>query len=129
VRLTQVPTAGEMAHRAGDVGRADQAPQGLEQHVGCLQDPLMVNRRFLKKPARIDALGLVFWWALLSGRLRERARRLHVETPGHIFPGGDQPETTSPTAVMMRTTVATIRRLHVGAPRQVAQVLSAVPQP
>jgi hypothetical protein len=128
VRLTKVPTAGEMAPRAGDVGRADQEPQGLEQNLGCLQDPRMVNRLFLKKPARIDALGLVFLWALLLGRLRERALRLHVETPGHIFPGWDQPETTSPTAVMMRTKVATLRRLQVGAPRQVAQVLSAVPQ-
>jgi hypothetical protein len=59
VRLTTVPTAGEMAHRAGDVRRADKEQHGSAQHVGCLKDPRMVTSLFLQKPARLEALGVV----------------------------------------------------------------------
>jgi hypothetical protein len=59
VLLTHVPPAGEMAPRAEDVLRANQEPHGLEQHFSVLKDPLMVTSLFLKKPARIAALGLV----------------------------------------------------------------------
>ncbi len=57
--LTHVPPGGERAPRAGDVRRADQEPQGSEQHCGCLTDPRMVNRLFLKTPERLEALGRV----------------------------------------------------------------------
>jgi hypothetical protein len=59
VLLTHVPRAGEMAPRAGDVLRAYTEPHGIEQHVGFLKDPLIVNSLFLKKPERSEALGLV----------------------------------------------------------------------
>jgi hypothetical protein len=57
VLLTHVPTAGEMAHRAGEVRRAYKEPHGVEQTVAFLKDPLMVKSLFLKTPERIDALG------------------------------------------------------------------------
>jgi len=56
---THGPTEGGRAHRAGDVLRGYTNPQGIEQHVSCLKDPLIVNSLLLKKPARIEALGLV----------------------------------------------------------------------
>ena len=59
VLLTNVPTAGEMAHRAGDVLRAYKEQHGIEQNYGCLQAPLIVNSLFLKQPERREALGLV----------------------------------------------------------------------
>jgi hypothetical protein len=59
VLLTNVPTGGEMAHRAGDVLRAYKAQHGSEQNFGFLKDPLIVTSLFLKKPERIEALGLV----------------------------------------------------------------------
>jgi hypothetical protein len=59
VLLPNVPTAGEMAHRAGDVLRASKEQHGIEQHDGFLKDPLIVNSVFLKQPERIAALGLV----------------------------------------------------------------------
>jgi hypothetical protein len=59
VRLTQGPTAGARAPRAGDVLRADQAPQGSAPNWGVLQDPLLVNSLFLPTPARMAALGVV----------------------------------------------------------------------
>jgi transposase len=58
VLLTNVPTAGEMAHRAGDVLQAYKEQHGIEQNYGFLKDPLIVNSLFLKKPERIEALGL-----------------------------------------------------------------------
>jgi transposase len=48
-----------MAHRAGDVLRAYKEQHGVEQNFAFLKDPVMVNSLFLKKPARIEALGLV----------------------------------------------------------------------
>jgi len=57
--LTHVPTQGEMAHRAGAVLRAYTEPHGVEQNVAFLNDPVMVKSLFLKKPARLDALGVV----------------------------------------------------------------------
>jgi transposase len=128
VLLTNVPTVGEMAHRAGDVLRADKEPHGIEQNFGFLKAPLMVNRLFLQKPERMEALGLVLLLALLIWRLRERALRLHVETTGNVLPGGDKPETTRPTAFMMMIKFASVMVLKVGAQRQLAQILSAVQQ-
>jgi hypothetical protein len=129
VRLTHGPTAGEMAHRAGDVLRADKAPHGREQNCGVLQAPLMVNRLFLQKPERMEALGLVCLLALLIWRFMARSLRLHVEMTGHAWPGGDQQETTRPTACMRMTQCTAVMGLQVGPQRQLAQARSAVQQP
>ena len=77
VLLTHVPTAGEMAHRAGDVLQAYKEQHGIEQNFGFLKDPLIVNSLFLKKPERIEALGLVLLLALLLWRLIEKTLRVH----------------------------------------------------
>ena len=68
VLLTHVPTAGERAQRAAEVLRASKEPHGVEQHFAFFNAPLIVNSLFLKKPARLEALGLVLWLALLLGR-------------------------------------------------------------
>jgi transposase len=128
VLLTNVPTAGEMAHRAGDVLRAYKEQHGIEQNFGFLKDPLIVNSLFLKKPERIEALGLVLLLALLIWRLMERSLRLHVEMTGNALPGWDKQETTRPTAFMMITKFTAVMVLKVGPQRQLAQALSAVQQ-
>jgi transposase len=126
VLLTNVPTAGEMAHRAGDVLRAYKEQHGIEQNFGFLKDPLIVKSLFLKKPERIDALGLVLLLALLIWRFMERSLRLHVEMTGNALPGWDKQETTRPTAFMMITKVTAVMVLKVGPQRQLAQALSAI---
>ena len=128
VLLTNVPTTGEMAHRAGDVLQAYKEQHGIEQNVGFLKDPLIVNSLFLKKPERIEALGLVCLLALLIWRLMERSLRIHVETTGNAWPGWDKKETTRPTAFMMMTKFASVLVLKVGPQRQLAQAFSAVQQ-
>jgi len=129
VLLTNVPTAGEMAHRAGDVLRAYKEQHGIEQNYGFLKDPLIVNSLFLKKPERIEALGLVLLLALLLWRLVERTLRVHVETTGTPLTGWDKKATQKPTAFMMMTKFAGVMVLKVGDQRQLAHPLSTVPQP
>lgn len=128
VLLTNVPPAGAMAHQARDVLRAYKEQHGIEQNFAFLKDPLIVNSLFLKKPERIEALGLVLLLALLIWRLIERSLRIHVETTGNALPGWDKKSTTRPTAFMLMTKFAAVMVLKVGPQRQLAQALSAVQQ-
>jgi transposase len=59
VWLTNVPTEDDLAHRAGAVLKGYKNQYGIEQNFSFLKDPLIVNSLFLKKPERIEALGLV----------------------------------------------------------------------
>jgi transposase len=52
---------------------------GIEQNFAFLKDPVIVNSIFLKKPSRIEVLGLVLLIALLIWRLMERCMRHHLE--------------------------------------------------
>jgi transposase len=126
VLLTNVPTVGEMAHRAGEVLRAYKEQHGVEQNFAFLKDPVIVNSLFLKKPERIEALGLVLLLALLLWRLVERALRVHVEMTGTPLMGWDKKASQKPTAFMMMTKFAAVMVLKVGGQRQLAQPLSAV---
>jgi transposase len=128
VLLTNVPTAGEMAHKAGDVLRAYKEQHGIEQNYGFLKDPLIGNSLFLKKPERIEALGLVLLLALLLWRLVERALRVHVETTGKPLTGWDKKATQKPTAFMLMTKFAGVMVIKVGGQRQLAHPLSPVQQ-
>jgi transposase len=128
VLLTNVPTAGELAHRSGDVLQAYKEQHGIEQNYGFLKDPLIVQSLFLKKPERIEALGLVLLLALLLWRLVERTLRVHVETPGNPLTGWDKKATQKPTAFMMMTKFAGVIVIKVGDQRQLAHPLSAVQQ-
>jgi transposase len=126
VVLTNVPTAGEMAQSAAAILRAYKEQHGIEQNVAFLKDPLMVHSLFLKKPERIEALGLVWLLALLVWRLVERALRVHVETTGGTLTGWDKKATQQPTAFMMMTQVAAVLVVKVGTQRPFAQPLSTV---
>jgi transposase len=128
VLLTNVPPVGEMAHSARAVLQAYKEQHGIEQNYGFLKDPLIVNSLFLKKPERIEALGLVLLLALLVWRLVERTLRVHVETTGNPLTGWDKKTTQKPTAFMMMTKFAALIVLKVGSQRQLAQPLSTVQQ-
>src|SRR4029434_3713292 len=128
VLLAHVPTGGEMAHRAGEVLRAYKEQHGVEQNFAFLKDPVIVNSLFLKKPERIEALGLVLLLALLLWRLVERSLRVHVETTGNPFTGWDKKPTQNPTPFMMMTKFAAVIVLKMGSQRQLAQPLSPIQQ-
>jgi transposase len=126
VLLTNVPTTGHLAHSARDILTVDKEQHGTEQNYGFLKDPVIVNSLFLKKPERIEALGLVLLLALLLWRLMERAMRTHVDTTSTSLPGWDKKATERPTAFMMVTKFAGVIVLKLGHDRQLARPLSAV---
>jgi transposase len=128
VLLTTVPTAGNLAHSAGDILTVYKEQHGTEQNYGFLKAPVIVNSLFLKKPERIEALGLVLLLALLLGRLMERAMRRHVDTTSTPLPGWDKKATERPTAFMMVTKFAGVIVLKLGDDRQLARPLSVVQQ-
>jgi transposase len=128
VPLTNVPPEGEMAHSAGEVLRAYKEQHGVEQNFAFLKDPIIVNSLFLKKPERIEALGLVLLLALLLWRLVERALRAHVETTGSTLTGWDKKETQKPTAFMMMTKFTAVMVIKGGGQRQLAHPLSTIQQ-
>jgi transposase len=128
VLLTNVPTAGELAHSARDILTVYKDQHGTEQNYGFLKDPVLVNSLFLKKPERIEALGLILLLALLLWRLMERAMRTYVDTTRTPLPGWDKKATARPTAFMMITKFAGVIVLKCGHDRQLARPLSVVQQ-
>jgi transposase len=126
--LTNVPTVGDLAHSAREILTGDKDQHGTEQHYGCLKDPVIVNSLFLKKPERIEALGLILLLALLIWRLMERAMRTHVDTTRTPLTGWDKKATERPTSCMMVTKFAGVIVLQLGDHRQLARPLSVVQQ-
>ena len=128
VLLTNVPAEGELAHSAGDVLKVYKEQYGTEQNYGFLKDPVIVNSLFLKKPERLEALGMVLLLALLIWRLMERAMRTYVDTTGTPLTGWDKKATERPTTFMMITKFAEMIVLKRGDHRQLARPLSVVQQ-
>lgn len=128
VLLTNVPTAGELAHSARDILTVYKDQHGTEQNYGFLKDPVLVNSLFLQKPERIEALGLILLLALLLWRLMERAMRTYVDTTRTPLAGWDKKATARPTAFMMITKFAGVIVLKCGHDRQLARPLSVVQQ-
>ena len=126
VLLTNVPPAGDLAHSAREILTVYKEQHGTEQNYGFLKDPVIVNSLFLKKPERIEALGLVLLLSLLLWRLMERAMRRHVDTTSTSLPGWDKKVTERPTAFMMVTKFAGVIVLKCGHDRHLARPLSAV---
>ena len=89
---------------------------------------MLVNSLFLKKPERIEALGLVLLLALLIWRLMERAMRTYVDTTSTPLTGWDKKMTERPTSFMMVTKFAGVLVLKLGHHRQLARPLSVVQQ-
>jgi hypothetical protein len=89
---------------------------------------VIVNSLFLKKPERIEALGLVLLLALLLWRVMERAMRRHGDTTRRPLTGWDKKATERPTAFMMITKFAGVIVLKRGHERQLARPLSVVQQ-
>jgi len=128
VLLTNVPTAGDLAHSARDILAVYKDQHGTEQNYGFLKDPAIVNSLFLKKPERIEALGLILLLALLLWGLMERAMRTHVETTSTPLTGWDKKATERPTSFMMITKFAGVIVLKLDHHRQLARPLSVVQQ-
>jgi transposase len=99
---------------------------GIEQNFSFLKDPVIVNSIFLKKPQRIEVLGLVLLIALLIWRLMERCMRKHIETTGTQITGWKKKPTKRPTSFMMTTKFLSILVVKSGNQRQLARPLRPV---
>jgi len=96
---------------------------GIEQNFSFLKDPVIVNSIFLKKPHRIEVLGLVLLIALLIWRLMEKCMRKYIETTGNQITGWKKKPTKRPTSFMMTTKFLTILVARLGDRRQLARPL------
>jgi transposase len=126
VLITNVPgeTQGErMGYDSKAILEAYKDQYGIEQDFGFLKDPVIVNSVFLKKPQRIEVLGLILLTSLLVWRLMERSMRQYVEQTGEKLPGWDHKPTDRPTSFMMTTKFMGITVIKIGNERRLSKPL------
>ena len=99
---------------------------GIEQNFGFLKDPVIVNSIFLKKPTRIEVLGLVLLIALLIWRLMERSMRRYLDETKSKITGWKNRPTNRPTSFMMTTKFLSILIAKAGKERQLVRPLKPV---
>ena len=118
VMITNVSKQGEDGYDAKEVLGAYKEQHGIEQNFAFLKDPLIVNSIFLKKPERIEVLGLVLLLSLLVWRLIERDMRNYVETKKKDLPGWLNRRTTRPTTFMFMTKFQFVMIIKIGSKRR-----------
>jgi transposase len=99
---------------------------GIEQNFGFLKDPVIVNSIFLKKPNRIEVLGLILIIALLIWRLMEHCMRQYLERTQSEISGWKNRPTKRPTSFMMTTKFLSILVARSGRRRQLVRPLKPV---
>ena len=124
VMITNVPgETEEIGYDSKAILEAYKDQYGIEQDFGFLKDPVIVNSVFLKKPERIEVLGLILLTSLLIWRLMERSMRQHVEQTGEKLPGWDRKPTDRPTSFMMTTKFTGIMVIKIGNERRLSKPL------
>jgi transposase len=103
------------------------AQDGIERNVSFLKDPLIVNDLFLKKPERIEALGMILLLCLLIWNLMQRQMRQHLDENNSSIEGLDRRKTICPTSYVMTTKFSHII-LKVGQSRMLKKSLSLTRQ-
>ena len=98
VLLTNVPVEEK---KGLEILRIYKEQDGIERNFGFLKDPLVANDVFLKKPHRIEAMGLVLVLSLLLWRLMERTMRRKTKKENIMLQGWNNRDTVRPTSFMM----------------------------
>jgi transposase len=124
VLLSNVPADGEAAYSAERILRTYKEQHGIEKNFGFLKDDQIVNALFLKRPERIEALGLILLISLLIWRLIERVMRTELEARQATLPGWDNKPTVRPTAYMVTWKFKGVLLLCFGGQRQLARPLT-----
>lgn len=109
VLLTNVSLNGNKKMDGKKLLQTYKGQYGVESDFAFLKDPLVVNDLFLKKPSRIDVLGMVLIIALMVWRLMERSMRVYVENEKNDLPGWRKRRTKKPTSFMMTTVLYGIK--------------------
>ena len=98
ILLTNVPAV----EKSGlEILKTYKEQDGIEKNFGFLKDPLVTNDVFLKKPRRIEAMGLVLVLSLLLWRLMERNMRRKATEENITLQGWNNSATAKPTTFMM----------------------------
>jgi transposase len=126
VLLTNVPAEGDEGYRAEKILRTYKDQHAIENNFGFLKDDQIVNAVFLKRPERIEALGLILLISLLIWRLIEHTMRTELKAVDQTLPGWDDKPTQRPTSYMMTWKFKGIMVLRIGQRRQLARPLSSV---
>lgn len=128
VLLSNRPKQGPDAQSPEELLRTYKAQDGIERNFSFLKDPLIVNDLFLKKPERIEALGMVLLLCLLIWNLMQRQMRQHLEKTKSTLEGWDRRTTNRPTSYMMTTKFNNILILKAGQTRRLKKPLSLTQQ-
>jgi transposase len=124
VLISNVPADGAGAYSAERILRTYKEQHGIEKNFGFLKDDRIVNAIFLKRPERIEALGLILLISLLIWRLIELVMRTELEARQATLPGWDNKPTARPTAYMVTWKFKGVLILCVGGQRQLAKPLT-----
>jgi transposase len=108
VLLSNVPIDGEDGLDCRALLQTYKGQYGVESDFAFLKDPLIVNDTFLKKPHRIDALGMILVIALMVWRLMERSMRHYLSDTNKNIQGWCGRVTQKPTSFMMTTVIGGI---------------------
>ena len=98
----------------------------IENNFGFLKDDQIVNAIFLKRPERIEALGLILLISLLIWRLIEHTMRIELKAADNTLPGWDNKPTQRPTSYMMTWKFKGVLVLRIGNRRQLAKPMSLI---
>ena len=124
VLISNVAKEGEKSYDSRGILEVYKDQHGIEQNFGFLKDPVIVNSIFLKRPDRIEVLGLVLLLSLLIWRLIEHKMRKHVEVSGKDLPGWKNSRTNRPTSFMLLTKFAGIIVIKTGNRRMLSNPLT-----
>ena len=128
VMLTNVPreTQGDqMGYDSKAILKTYKEQYGIEQDFGFLKDPVIVNSVFLKKPERIEVLGLILVTSPLIWRLMERSMRQYVEQTGEKLPGWKYKPTDRPASFMMTIKFMGLAVIKIGKERRLNKPLNS----
>jgi transposase len=126
VLLSNVPGEGEDPYSAEQILRTYKEQNGIEKNFGFLKEDQIVNALFLKRPERIEALGLILLISLLIWRLIELVMRTELNAPQATVPGWDNKPTARPSAYMVTWKFRGILVLCVGGERRLAKPLTDI---
>jgi transposase len=99
VLLSNIPA--EDGYDAERILRTYKEQNAIEKNFSFLKDDRIVNALFLKRPERIEALGLILLISLLVWRLIELVMRTELQARAATVPGWDDKPTARPTAYMV----------------------------
>lgn len=124
VLISNRPSQGADAQTSEELLRSYKDQDGIERNFSFLKDPLIVNDLFLKKPERIEALGMILLLALLIWNLMQRQMRRHLEETGSTIEGLDRRKTNRPTSYAMTTKFSNVLILKAGQSKILKKPLS-----